>query len=871
MRRTARAARIVVLALALSNVVIATASAEITVRLSNGTDEGAGRLVLDQTGASPDSTDVAGVIVDLGSSPDEWRFQFRGLDEGGNGPRPTIVAPLAGVACDTFDYVLDPNSVEETVVCVVSSMPASVATQRPLIYLGDGNTIGDVNFSSTAITLAAPYLDLGVELRGEAGLDDLNGSSGPDVIDGGSGGDWLVGFGGNDLLRGGTENDNLSGGDGADTLQGEAGNDILTGDDGSDTIVGGTGADEVYGETSTQGLFAGDDTIDVRDGETDTKIDCGNGADTATADAATIEADSHFSGCETISRPEIPQVEDPKPQTPAPPKTDIVGGITLPVGSAIDTTKVVAFPVLRGKDLAQAGAVLLGLGIVVDANRTKVVPFAGSAKKVAQKYGARPGGAWKIGDILRTNPASGSAVTVGARSTVGITYDVWIGPTRDSCAEEMREFTGLGWEEFQKIAKDLGCRIDDVELVFDKTARECVVANKLVGQKNELDAVLRVPRDKTKLDLHFVLRMNDEQISLDRVARLPASERGDILDAGFIAQVLDKAGNPVNGVDVYLDLRGVGGGLAKATTASVKVTHPVTKASATIPGAVKVTEVNAKRVGNIELAAIQSGRNGGSVCGAATIPTFYTGGAHDSGHARYEQTNGLAAAAFFNTTTGKWRWKLIDPAFPTKQIVTPDRGSKALVGDVKPEYVSAGANPIWDFFVALFANLGVTKGVKPTTDANRAKAAAAASGAGFSIVRSTVGGASNGATDPAKLVPGGTGKVFVIGANNVIATVDASLLANDGASLIANDGSSLIANDGASFAAGMNKNGNLLISDHGGGVVAIRGTAYDIRKADVLTVNGAAVIASGVSVVAAGAGNVMFVPKANIVAGGAGN
>ena len=73
-----------------------------------------------------------------------------------------------------------------------------------------------------------------LELRGDAGNDDLRG---------GANDDYLVGGDGNDVLRGGAGNDWLLGGLGKDVLFGDDGNDVLVGGDGDDTVNGGNGND----------------------------------------------------------------------------------------------------------------------------------------------------------------------------------------------------------------------------------------------------------------------------------------------------------------------------------------------------------------------------------------------------------------------------------------------------------------------------------------------------------------------------------------------------------------------------------------------------------------------------------------------------
>jgi Ca2+-binding RTX toxin-like protein len=73
-----------------------------------------------------------------------------------------------------------------------------------------------------------------LELRGDAGNDDVRG---------GAAADYLLGGDGNDVLRGGAGGDWILGGAGKDVLFGNAGNDVLVGGDGDDTVKGGDGDD----------------------------------------------------------------------------------------------------------------------------------------------------------------------------------------------------------------------------------------------------------------------------------------------------------------------------------------------------------------------------------------------------------------------------------------------------------------------------------------------------------------------------------------------------------------------------------------------------------------------------------------------------
>jgi Ca2+-binding RTX toxin-like protein len=88
------------------------------------------------------------------------------------------------------------------------------------------------NFSGTVCTIT-----------GTLGVDRIRGTSGNDVICGLDGDDFLDGRGGNDTIIGG---------DGVDTLVGKAGNDTLVGGLGNDLLLPGAGDDSVDGGDGTR-------------------------------------------------------------------------------------------------------------------------------------------------------------------------------------------------------------------------------------------------------------------------------------------------------------------------------------------------------------------------------------------------------------------------------------------------------------------------------------------------------------------------------------------------------------------------------------------------------------------------------------------
>ncbi|MDF1721638.1 MAG: hypothetical protein P1U65_13260, partial [Minwuia sp.] len=79
--------------------------------------------------------------------------------------------------------------------------------------------------------------ELGLELEGASGRDEMRGSQFNDTISGGEGGDRIEGNNGDDVLSGGAGNDDLFGGNGADTLIAGSGNNFIDGGPGIDVAI----------------------------------------------------------------------------------------------------------------------------------------------------------------------------------------------------------------------------------------------------------------------------------------------------------------------------------------------------------------------------------------------------------------------------------------------------------------------------------------------------------------------------------------------------------------------------------------------------------------------------------------------------------
>ena len=137
----------------------------------------------------------------------------------------------------------------------------------------------------------APVITLGDEddsvSVSDAGTEDLIGVT---EVDAGPGDDSVGTGSSDDVILGGDGDDVLTAGElGADRLEGGEGDDELQGRWGADTLIGGPGADHLDGGDQ-------DDVLDAVDGERDTVL-CGDGVDTATADAV-----DEVAGCENVTR-----------------------------------------------------------------------------------------------------------------------------------------------------------------------------------------------------------------------------------------------------------------------------------------------------------------------------------------------------------------------------------------------------------------------------------------------------------------------------------------------------------------------------------------------------------------------------------------
>ncbi|MBJ7457126.1 MAG: hypothetical protein JHC74_13810 [Thermoleophilia bacterium] len=275
----------------------------------------------------------------------------------------------------------------------------------------------------------------GFDASGGAGtggaLDDailLVGSRVDDLLVGGDGGDELLASDGADALRGGPGDDELKPGPGDDSVVGGPGTDVVdylfattsgivldlarsepqaTGGAGVDSvetvedISGTTFVDVLSGDGGANRIFssngddfldgrggpdvitagAGADTVQARDGVRD-QIDCGDGVDSVTADAAGVDA---LTGCEKVT------FAPPPPTQGGGAGGGATGGGGVPQGPPVLRSLLVAprgFAALRsGPSARPAGRRVAGTLVAFGTDRAATVTFR-VARRVAGRRAA---------------------------------------------------------------------------------------------------------------------------------------------------------------------------------------------------------------------------------------------------------------------------------------------------------------------------------------------------------------------------------------------------------------------------------------------------------------------------------------------------
>ena len=251
------------------------------------------------------------------------------------------LASTVSVSGTTLIYLAGDE--EANSVTVVESTTGSLlVTDSVPVVAGHGCSVNPVNpneatcTSAEAFTLvSASALDLEDALSVSGDLPaELDGGRGPDSISGGTSSDSLAGGPGRDvvsysgravaveisldgLANDGAANEGDSVAEDVEDAEGGQGADVLTGDGADNALRGGPGDDTLEGRGGSDTLAGGrgDDRLLARDGGADA-ISCGDGADTAIADAA----DRIDEDCEAVDVP-VEIVDDPaEPPPPSQPR-----------------------------------------------------------------------------------------------------------------------------------------------------------------------------------------------------------------------------------------------------------------------------------------------------------------------------------------------------------------------------------------------------------------------------------------------------------------------------------------------------------------------------------------------------------------------
>jgi Ca2+-binding RTX toxin-like protein len=142
------------------------------------------------------------------------------------------------ITIETFDGVSTGGG---KVVLDNRGTPDNLTDDR-LLYTPLATFSGTDNFTytisdGTDTATASVIVEVGINLDGGNGPDELTGTPGDDRLNGSNGKDTLTGLAGNDTLSGDNGDDILNGGAGVDQLAGGLGSDILTGGSEADTFV----------------------------------------------------------------------------------------------------------------------------------------------------------------------------------------------------------------------------------------------------------------------------------------------------------------------------------------------------------------------------------------------------------------------------------------------------------------------------------------------------------------------------------------------------------------------------------------------------------------------------------------------------------
>lgn len=663
-----------------------------------------------------------------------------------------------------------------------------------------------------------------------------------DAIIGSQFNDTMVGDGGSTEFLGYNGNDNINGMGGADTIKGMVDHDFLT---------GGAGADTVYGDDPLNPNTAGSDTLVVNDGEVDAVVDCGPAEDLVRFDGV-------------ISKPADPiaNCENKEPTTL--PGTVAVGETVIPV---TDSTRPFTIGNYRGKSLLAVAGEFSRAGVEVDFSSSE------ESYRTKNRLPKLPGrGSWSEGDVITQSLPEGTRATFTAAKPIKIKLVYWAGVRRENCVEEMRDFRNLDIDFFYQTMRDLGCKIDDIDVVYaSKVSADdtCEVQKAYhLERKNQVDLVVKIPRNPSKQDLRLVFghpgRKAGSSTPSPRVKSLgmlgPNWELPGGAPASLNGWVMSRSGNYINNVSIYFHFE-----TGTPSAADFQVLSGHNK----IPGGFNFSEKYLAESGRVEVLALGFDENGRAVCGSAfvnvkkfsrktgTVLTTISGrryeytAPHPSGrfkrlpNAPVKRSSGTVTSRGFLEDLTSW-WNSIwsgKSANPGSDIATlEERGGPGVAQMV------VGAAPGKQWKAARVYNAGPCQLVGVT-----AGGFSGCSSSGGWLVGQD-GSTLVGQDGSTFITDQGGGLISDKGAGVMLAT----LVGNDGASLVGQDGSTMMAAGGAS-----------LISNASGNV---GGAAIDMRKANVVDVGGVKLMGDAGSGLVGQDGSTMIGANKNfLVAAGGGN
>lgn len=641
-------------------------------------------------------------------------------------------------------------------------------------------------------------------------IEGLEGSAGGDLLVGDGGSNMLYGLGGGDTIKGGDATDTISGGNDNDTLEGQGGSDFYWGDDGP-------------GDSQQDGTLGdGDDTINAADGIADHTVDCGGGgADVANLDALATDA-AAVTNCETVSRASGEPAPGPGPNPGNPPS-----GVTTRV-PVQDTTKTYVLDDLRGYTLDEIALLFWLAGVNAD--------FRGS-KPIYRKPKDLPehprGEKWRIGDVIYHETAIGRTLTHSAGRPARIDLRYWVGPAKEACLKEAKDFKGFNIDEFKNTMSDLGCKIDDLLPAFVKKVEgddKCAVGKLSKGNRaSAVDAVVNVPRDPSKHDLFIGLGI------FKKIAPAKNNYRTDIVGSplapgwtvprgaktSLSGAVIGRTGNWVGNVTVYFDTSGV---RSSSTTDSFHVTTSMDSGK---PGQFTTPVFMANKEGTIDILALGMDKNGNAACGATQI--------------KVEDFRRKKGALLTNTSGRVYQFTPGESKpFTVRNDLAASAGARAAAGNW------------WDGAVAWWNSLWAGK---PGAQSAPTQKSAATNGQGlaqFGLGRPLSASALPASVTSGSMVAagglnltgaGGQGQMVAAGAGNLIFATTGMVAAGAG-NMVAAGAGNLVAAGG----------GNI-----GGPVVDVsRSSIRDIAGVKLIGLDGGTMVAAGAgNMVAAGAGNLI--------------